>query len=85
MNENEIALEDIMQDTIMAHLDIVPATTSLSGVEVDLVNMSNSEKRLKSALEKFHKIYRYIIIDCPPSLELLTINSLVAADTVLIL
>ncbi|OEG70927.1 sporulation initiation inhibitor Soj, partial [Candidatus Endomicrobiellum trichonymphae] len=81
---NEIALEDILQDTVMDRLDIVPATTSLSGAEVDLVNMSDREKRLKFALEKFHKIYRYIIIDCPPSLGLLTVNSLVAADTVLI-
>ncbi|OEG70412.1 sporulation initiation inhibitor Soj [Candidatus Endomicrobiellum trichonymphae] len=81
---NEIALEDILQDTVMDRLDIVPATTSLSGAEVDLVNMSDREKRLKFALEKFHKIYKYIIIDCPPSLGLLTVNSLVAADTVLI-
>ncbi len=81
---NEIALEDILQSTVMDRLDIVPATTNLSGAEIDLVNMSDREKRLKFVLEKFHKIYRYIIIDCPPSLGLLTINSLVAADTVLI-
>jgi chromosome partitioning protein len=81
---DEVALEGILQSTVVGQLDIAPATTSLSGAEVDLVNMSDREKRLKFALEKFHKIYKYIIIDCPPSLGLLTINSLVAADTVLI-
>jgi chromosome partitioning protein len=81
---DEAALEDILQDTAVERLAIAPAATSLSGAEVDLVNMSNREGRLKFALEKFHKIYEYIIIDCPPSLGLLTINSLVAADTVLI-
>ncbi|MDR1195525.1 MAG: ParA family protein [Endomicrobium sp.] len=81
---DEIALEDILQDTVMDWLDIAPATTDLSGAEVDLVNMPDREKKLKIALEKFQKVYKYIIIDCPPSLGLLTINALVAADTVII-
>lgn len=81
---DEIALEDILQDTIMDWLDIAPATTELSGAEVDLVNLKDREKKLKLALEKFQKVYKYIIIDCPPSLGLLTINALVAADTVII-
>ncbi len=81
---DEIALEDILQDTVMDWLDIAPATTDLSGAEVDLVNMADREKKLKIALEKFQKVYKYIIIDCPPSLGLLTINALVAADTVII-
>ena len=81
---DEIALEDILQDTVMDWLDIAPATTDLSGAEVDLVNMADREKKLKIALEKFQKVYKYIIIDCPPSLGLLTINALVAADAVII-
>lgn len=81
---DEIALEDILQDTVMDWLDIAPATTDLSGAEVDLVNMSDREKKLKFALQKFQKVYKYIIIDCPPSLGLLTINALVAADAVII-
>ncbi|GHT53878.1 sporulation initiation inhibitor Soj [Endomicrobiia bacterium] len=79
-----IALEDILQDTVIDCLDVVPATTDLSGAEVDLVNMEDRERKLKFALEKFQKVYKYIVIDCPPSLGLLTINSLVAANTVLI-
>ncbi|MDR2427317.1 MAG: AAA family ATPase [Endomicrobium sp.] len=81
---DEIALEDILQDTVMDWLDIAPATTDLSGAEIDLVNMPNREKKLKIALEKFQKVYKYIIIDCPPSLGLLTINALVAAEAVII-
>ncbi|GHT39462.1 sporulation initiation inhibitor protein Soj [Endomicrobiia bacterium] len=79
-----IALKDILQDTVIGCLDVAPATTDLSGAEVDLVNMEDRERKLKFALEKFQKVYRYIVIDCPPSLGLLTINSLVAANTVLI-
>jgi chromosome partitioning protein len=81
---DEISLDGILQGTIMDWLDIVPATIELGGAEIELVNMENKEKKLKFALEKFKKIYKHIIIDCPPSLGLLTINSLVAADTVLI-
>ncbi|MDR1926736.1 MAG: AAA family ATPase, partial [Endomicrobium sp.] len=81
---DEISLDDILQGTVMDWLDIVPATIELGGAEIELVNMENKEKKLKFALEKFQKAYKHIIIDCPPSLGLLTINSLVAADTVLI-
>jgi len=81
---DEVALEDILKDTAMDWVDIAPATTDLAAAEVDLVNLANREEKLKNALEKFQKVYKYIIIDCPPSLGLLTINALVAADTVLI-
>ncbi|MDR2616707.1 MAG: AAA family ATPase [Endomicrobium sp.] len=81
---DEIDLEDIIQNTVMDWLDIAPASTSLISAEIDLVNLENREKKLKFALEKLEKVYKYIIIDCPPSLGLLTINSLVAANTVLI-
>jgi len=81
---DEIALEDILQTTSMDWVDIAPATTDLAAAEVDLVNLDNREEKLKNALEKFSKVYKYVIIDCPPSLGLLTINALVAADTVLI-
>ncbi|MDR3275143.1 MAG: AAA family ATPase [Endomicrobium sp.] len=81
---DDIALEDVLHNTAIDRLDIAPATTDLSGAEVDLVNMPDREKKLKLALEKFRKVYDYVVIDCPPSLGLLTINALVAADTVLI-
>jgi chromosome partitioning protein len=81
---DDVYLEDILKDTAMDWLHIAPSNTNLSGAEIDLVAMESRDKRLRMALEKFQKVYKYIIIDCPPSLGLLTINSLVAADTVLI-
>jgi chromosome partitioning protein len=81
---DEIALENILKTTVMDWVDIAPATTDLAAAEVDLVNITCREEKLKNALEKFQKVYKYVIIDCPPSLGLLTINALVAADTVLI-
>jgi chromosome partitioning protein len=65
---NQITLENILHNTIINRLDLdlVPATTGLSGAEVDLVNMNDREKKLKFALERFHGMYKYIIIDCPP-------------------
>ena len=81
---DDIALEDILKTTEMDWLDVAPANMDLSGAEIELVNIEKREERLKIALEKFQKVYKYIIIDCPPTLGLLTINSLVAADTVII-
>ncbi len=81
---DEVALEDILKTTEMDWVDIAPSSMDLSGAEIELVNMEHREERLKMALEKFQKVYKYIIIDCPPTLGLLTINSLVAADTVII-
>ena len=81
---DDVALGDILRSTEMDWLDVAPANMDLSGAEIELVNIEKREERLKIALEKFQKVYKYIIIDCPPTLGLLTINSLVAADTVII-
>lgn len=64
--------------------DVLPSNIQLSGAAVELVDMENREKVLKEALEPLRERYQYIFIDCPPSLGLLTINALVAADSVLI-
>lgn len=64
--------------------DIIPSTMDLAGAEVQLVGISQREYRLKNALSKIKNKYDYIIIDCPPSLGLLTINALTAADSVII-
>ncbi|MGA2090758.1 MAG: AAA family ATPase [Endomicrobiales bacterium] len=81
---NEIALEDIIQPTAMDWLEIAPATIDLFGADIELVNMPDRELRLKHALDKFQKVYKYVLIDCPPSLNLLTINAFSAADSLLI-
>jgi chromosome partitioning protein len=66
------------------NLDLVPATGSLAGAEVDLVELSNREQRLGRALDAVKERYQLILIDCPPSLGLLTVNGLTAADSVVI-
>ena len=64
--------------------DLVPANRDLAGAEVELVELPNRERRLRSALERLAAEYQFVLIDCPPSLSLLTVNALVAADEVLI-
>ncbi|AVX32299.1 MULTISPECIES: ParA family protein [unclassified Carboxydocella] len=68
----------------IANLEVVPATIQLAGAEIELVAMIGRESKLKKALEKIRDKYDYIIIDCPPSLGLLTLNALTAADSILI-
>lgn len=70
--------------TGIQNLDILPASVQLAGAEIELVQLEGREKRLKKALDKIRDSYDYIFIDCPPSLGLLTINSLTAVDSVLI-
>jgi chromosome partitioning protein len=65
-------------------LDIIPATMQLAGAEIELVNKENRERILRKALISAGEIYDYILIDCPPSLGLITINSLTAAHSILI-
>ena len=70
--------------TPIEQLDIIPANHDLIGVEIELLNVDNREYILKGLLEQAHKHYQYILLDCPPSLGLLTVNALTAADSVLI-
>lgn len=76
--------EDAILSTGIQNLNIIPASVDLAGAEIELVQLEGREKRLKKALEKIKSKYDYIFIDCPPSLGLLTINSLTAVDSVLI-
>lgn len=80
-NEN---INNVILSTEIAYLDLVPSSTQLVGAEVELVNVIGREKVLRETLESLKKEYEYIFIDCPPSLGLLTINSLTAAHSVLI-
>ncbi len=75
---------EVIKRTMQEGLKVAPATLSLAGAGIDLVNLENREFRLSMILEEIRKDYDYIIIDGPPSLGLLTVNSLVAADEILI-
>ncbi len=79
-----IPLREVIQKTELSFLDVVPSHLRLVGAEVELVNLLAREKKLSSVLERIRDEYGFILIDCPPSLGLLTINSLTAADSVLI-
>ncbi|HEX5133667.1 MAG TPA: AAA family ATPase [Candidatus Krumholzibacteria bacterium] len=80
--------DSLVRDTIvpsaMPFLDVLPASAALAGAEVELVTEEQREFRLKTALEKVRAEYAYIMVDCPPSLGFLTINTLTAADSLLI-
>jgi chromosome partitioning protein len=78
------SIEDSIKETSIPHLYIIPSTIDLLAVEVELVNRTDRERVLANALLKIKDRFRYIFIDCPPSLGLLTLNSLVAADSVIV-
>jgi len=75
---------EAIKTTAMEHLNILPSTIDLLGVEVELVGRQGREHILLNALSKIRDRFRYMFIDCPPSLGLLTLNALVAADSVII-
>ena len=81
---NDVSIEEAIIPDIYPDLDIVPATINLARAEVELVSEMARENRLKEAVGAVRGKYDYILIDCPPSLGLLTINALVAADKLLI-
>jgi chromosome partitioning protein len=74
----------LIQKTAVEGLDLLPADKNLAGASIELVNVSDREFRLKRLLEPLRPAYEYILLDCPPSLDLMTLNALAASDTVLI-
>jgi chromosome partitioning protein len=76
--------EEVLVSTQVTGLHLIPATINLAGAAIELVNMENREQLLRHALMPLRQRYHYILIDCPPSLSLLTLNALTAADSVLI-
>ncbi len=81
---NNHPVQDVIKDTIMPNLKVLPSHINLVGAEIELVGKQNREMVLKNILYELKKDYKFIIIDCPPSLGLLTLNALTAADSVLI-
>lgn len=81
----ECAIEEATWRNVgFRHLDVVAATPDLAGAEVELVSKANRERAMRDAIEPVKKQYDYILIDCPPSLGLITLNMLTAADALLI-
>ena len=75
--------EQVVRQTSSEFLDVLPACKDLAGAEVELVNVRARENMLKEALAPLRNMYKYILIDCPPSLGLLTLNAMMAADSVI--
>ncbi len=80
----DVEMEKIIEKTNIKNLSVCPSTISLAGAEVELVSMISREQRLKEKLDVVKDKFDYVIIDCPPSLGLITLNTFTAADSVLI-
>ncbi|WP_312432822.1 ParA family protein [Lacrimispora sp.] len=80
----ECEIEECLITNVQENLDLLPSNVDLAGAEIELLEIENKETLLKTYLEKIKNHYDFIIIDCPPSLNLLTINALTAANTVLV-
>ena len=81
---NDTEVQEVVKKTNIKNLDICPSNINLAGAEVELVSMMSREYRLKEKLDVIKNEYDYIIIDCPPSLGLITLNAFTASDSVLI-
>jgi len=81
---DRLSLGELILPTPVQGLDLAPSNIELTGAEVELVNEPNREGRLRGVLDSVKNRYKYILIDCPPSLSLLTVNGLTASDSVII-
>ncbi|HEY7133948.1 MAG TPA: AAA family ATPase [Acidimicrobiia bacterium] len=81
---NDVGIEDCVEPTSLKNLFVVPATIDLAGAEIELVPAFSRELKLRRALDDVRDDYDFTLIDCPPSLGLLTVNGLAAADAVLV-
>ena len=81
---SKVTAESIIQKSVQDGLSVMPSDIRLSGAEVELVEVERREYRLRAALENVISDYEYVLIDCPPSLGLLTLNALAAAQTILV-
>lgn len=81
---NEAVAEDVILKTSLPYLDLIPSHIDLVGAEIEMINYPNRESVLQKILEPVKKEYDFIVIDCSPSLGLITVNALVAADSVVV-
>ncbi len=81
---DDVPMREVVVETDMGGLDLVPSTIDLAGAEVELVPAMSRETKLKKAMADLREDYEFVLIDCPPSLGLLTVNALTAADSVLV-
>ena len=80
----ECNIKDAIIENVVDNLDIISSNVNLAGAEIDLIDIDNREYSLKSAIKEVRDQYDFIILDCPPSLSMLTVNAMTAADTVLV-
>lgn len=81
---DECSIKESMQDTVVEGMKIIPSNVNLAGAEIELLDVNEKEYILKNAVEDIKDDYDFIIIDCPPSLNMLTINAMTTADSVLV-
>ena len=81
---NEVDIIQTLQETCIKNLQVCPSNVNLAGAEAELVNLISREQRLKEKIDEIRDDYDYILIDCPPSLGLITLNIFTASDSVLI-
>lgn len=80
----EMTVEKVIHKSVMDNLDVIPSTVNLSAAEIELIGIKDKEFIVKKEVEKIKDHYDYVIIDCPPSLNMLTVNAMTTADSVLV-
>ena len=80
----ECSIQDAIQHEIFENLDILPSNVNLAGAEIDLIDVEEREYIMKNRIDEVRDAYDFVMLDCPPSLSMLTVNAMTAADTVLV-
>ena len=81
---DECSINESIHDTVVDHLKVIPSNVDLAGAEIELLGINDKEYILKTAVDYIKDDYDFIIIDCPPSLNMLTVNAMTTADTILV-
>lgn len=81
---DECTISECLTKSVVDNLNVLPSNVNLSGAEIDLIGVENREYILKNVLDQIKDLYDYIIIDCPPSLNILTVNAMTAADSIIV-